>query len=186
MRNARALFRLLLFVAVLLQPRGVLLADGGAVRLSERRGDYRISVFTSPTPLRAGPVDISVFVQNAATGQPIPEARITLRAVPRDHSEAAIEERATMEAATNKLFQAAVFDLPEPGWWDVAITVEGLRERIEVQFDMEAGEPLPRFWEMTPWIIWPAAAVLLFCVHQWLVRRKAQGLRRINKAGSHG
>jgi hypothetical protein len=186
LRNCRVLLRWCLFVALLLQSHGELHADGGAVRLSERRGDYRITVFTSPTPLRAGPVDISVFVQNAATGQPIPEARITLRAVPRDHPEAAIHQSATMEVATNKLFQAAVFDLPEPVWWDVAIIVEGLRERIEVHFDMEADEPLPRFWEMTPWIVWPAAAVLLFCVHQWLVRRKAQGLRRINKAGSHG
>jgi hypothetical protein len=174
LRNSRALLGLLLFAAVVLQPRGVLHADGGAVRLSERKGDYRITVFTSPTPLRAGPVDISVFVQNAATGEPIPEAGINLRAMPRDRPEATISQRATTEAATNKLFQAAVFDLPEPGWWDVVIIVEGLREQIEVQFEMEADEPLPRFWEMTPWIAWPAAAILLFCVHQWLVRRKSR------------
>jgi hypothetical protein len=166
------LLRWFLFAAVVLFPHGVLHADGGAVRLSERKGNYRISVFTSPTPLRAGPVDISAFVQDAATGEPIPEARITVRVTPRNHPEAVIQERATTEAATNKLFQAALFDLPEPGWWDVAVAVEGLRERIEAHFDMEADEPLPRFLEITPWIAWPAAVVLLFCVHQWLVRRK--------------
>ena len=44
--------------------------DGGTVRLSRCEGDYRISVFTAPTPFRAGPVDISVLVQDAATGEP--------------------------------------------------------------------------------------------------------------------
>jgi hypothetical protein len=169
LRNAR----LLLLAIVFLHPLGSLHADGGALRLSERRGDYRISVFTSPTPPRAGPVDISVLVQDAATGEPVPEARITVRAMPRDRPESAIHQRATTEAATNKLFQAAVFDLPEPGWWDVSITVEGIREPIEVHFEMEAGAALPRMWEMLPWIAWPALVILLFCVHKWLVRRVA-------------
>jgi hypothetical protein len=44
-------------------------ADGGALRASRQCGDYRVSVFTSPTPLRAGPVDVSVLVQDAATGE---------------------------------------------------------------------------------------------------------------------
>ncbi len=39
--------------------------DGGAVRFSGQQGDWRITVFTSPTPLRAGPVDVSVLVQDA-------------------------------------------------------------------------------------------------------------------------
>ncbi len=40
-------------------------ADGGAVRFLERRGDRLVTVFTSPTPLRAGPVDVSVLLQRA-------------------------------------------------------------------------------------------------------------------------
>ena len=43
--------------------------DGGTVRLSRCEGGYRITVFTAPTPFRAGPVDISVLVQDAATGE---------------------------------------------------------------------------------------------------------------------
>jgi hypothetical protein len=175
----------MLFGGVFLQPLAALHADGGTVRLSERKGDYRITVFTSPTPLRAGPVDISVFVQDAATGAPMPEARITVRATPRDRPGETICHLATMEAATNKLFQSAVFDLPEPGWWEAAISVEGSSERIEVHFEMEADEPLPRVWEMTPWIAWPAAAILLFGVHQWLVRQLCRGAERIKKASSH-
>ena len=43
-------------------------ADGGQVRLTQRHGDMQITVFTSPSPLRAGPVDVSVCIQDAATG----------------------------------------------------------------------------------------------------------------------
>jgi hypothetical protein len=43
------------------------MADEGAVRLLERKGPYQIAVFTAPTPLSAGPVDVSVLVQNADT-----------------------------------------------------------------------------------------------------------------------
>ncbi|HTU90219.1 MAG TPA: FixH family protein [Gemmataceae bacterium] len=183
--NARSLLRVLVLAAVLLHPHGMLHADGGTVRLSQRKGDYRITVFTSPTPLRAGPVDISVFVQDLATGEPVPQARITVRTTPRRPDGKTSYYPATTAAATNKLYQAAVFDLAEQGWWDVEIDIEGLREPIAVSFAMEADQPLPRVWEIAPWIAWPALAIVLFCVHQGLVRRKArQGRIKPNNSGN--
>jgi hypothetical protein len=145
------------------------------VRLSERKGGYQITVFTSPTPLRAGPVDISVFVRDAVTDEPIAECDIVVRATPRGFPDDAIQQPATTAAATNKLFQAAVFDLPASGWWDVAVRIDGPREPVEVSFEMEADEPLPRVWEMAPWIVWPIGAILLFLVHKrfvWLKSRR--------------
>ena len=38
----------------------------------------------------------------------------------------ALEYPATTEAATNKLFRAAQFELPEPGRWEMQVQVEGL------------------------------------------------------------
>ena len=144
------------------------------MRLSERKGYYQITVFTSPTPLRAGLVDISVFVRDAATGEPVAECDIVVRATPRGHPAEAIQQSATTAAATNKLFQAAVFDLPSSGWWDVAVRIDGRREPVEVSFEMEADEPLPRVWEMAPWIVWPIGAILLFLVHKRLVWLKSR------------
>jgi hypothetical protein len=177
--------RVLLVVAVLQQPFGLLHADGGTVRLVKKVGNYRISVFTSPIPVRVGPVDVSVLVQNAATGGLVSEARISVRAWPREQKEASIQRLATKEMATNKLFQAAVFELPEVGLWDVNVFIEGLSEPIEVQFEMEASQGLPRIWELAPWVCWPAVAILLFCVHKWLVERKQHTSIQIKKAGSH-
>jgi hypothetical protein len=150
----------------------VALADGGTIRLSRQQGGYRITVFTSPTPFRAGPVDISVLVQDAATGNPIPDVRIDVEVAPHGRPGEAISTRATTEAATNKLYQAAVFTLPEPGWWDVEVVVSGSEGTARVTCEVEAAAALPRWLSLWPWVCWPALAVVLFCIHLWLARRR--------------
>ena len=107
-----------------MQPSG-LRADGGTLRLSERVGGYRVTVFTAPTPLRAGPVDVSVFVQDADTGEPAAGVRVTVQAAPRGRPDGPSARPATAEAATNKLFRSALFELPESGWWEIEATVDG-------------------------------------------------------------
>jgi len=157
-------------------------ADGGTVCLRERAGGYQVTVFTSPTPLRAGPVDVSVLVQDAATGECVPEARVTVYLKAPGHP--ALEYPATPEAATNKLFHAAEFRLPAPGWWDVAVAVEGPHGPARVRFGVEADEPPPRWLDLWPWFGWPALVVALFGVHQVLIRRKAPSVS--TRAGTAG
>ena len=101
--------------------------DGGTVRVSRREGAYRISVFTTPTPFRAGPVDISVLVQDATTAELMNEAQVTVRLTPRDRPGETVHHAAAVGAATNKLFQAVTVELAEPGWWEVEVAVEGSR-----------------------------------------------------------
>jgi hypothetical protein len=163
---------LLLSLGCVLAESGMARGDGGTVRLSEQHGSYRLTVFTSPAPFRVGPVDVSVLVQDAAAGEPLPDAGVTVRMTPRGRPEAGMEQTATTEAATNKLFRAALFDLPEPGWWDVEVAVDGASGGAQVRFAVEAAEPLPRWPTLWAWIGWPAVAVLLFALHQVLVRRK--------------
>ena len=152
-------------------------ADGGAVRLREHAGAYQVTVFTAPTPFRAGPVDVSVLVLDAATGEHVPQARVTVRLTARATG-AVLEHPATAAAATNKLFHAAAFELPEPGWWDVEVAVEGPSGPALVRFGLEAYERPPRWLELWPWFAWPALAVALFGVHRALVRRRVPRARR--------
>src|SRR5262245_28715306 len=98
----------------ILHPSSFLRADGGTLCLLERAGRYQVAVFTSPTPLRAGPVDVSVLVQDTATGEQVPCVQVSVRLSPRDGDGPPLEHAATAEAATNKLFHAAKFDLPAP------------------------------------------------------------------------
>lgn len=169
--TARALVRLAVVSSFLLAPSSLLRADGGAVRLCERAGNYQLAVFTMPTPFRAGPVDVSVLVQDAATGECTPQTRVTLRL--RAHgSGQVLEYPATTGAASNKLFHAADFQLPEAGWWDVEVSVDGPRGPARARFQVEAGEAPPPWLDLWPWFGWPALAVALFGLHQVLVRRQ--------------
>jgi hypothetical protein len=149
-------------------------ADGGAVRLSEQKGGYRITVFTAPTPLRAGPVDFSVLVQEASTGELASEVQVTIKAVRRGSPGVTLIHPATTEAATNKLYYAATFDLPEPGWYSLGVSVDGALGEAQVRFEVEAAEPLPPWLAVWPWVGWPVLAILLFCIHQLLVRRRSR------------
>lgn len=151
---------------------GFLRADAGTLRISQKQNGYQVSVFTSPTPLRAGPVHVSVLVQDAATAEHVAQAHVTVRARRQGATSEVVTGAATAAAATNKLFRAAVFDLPEPGWWDIDVRIDGLGEPVRVQFEMEAAERLPSWRALWPWLAWPAGVVVLFAIHQRLVRRK--------------
>jgi hypothetical protein len=118
-------------------------------------------------------VDVSVFVQDGATGECVSEPRVSVRLTARGAGQV-LECPATSEAATNKLFQAAVFRLPEPGWWDVEVAVEGPHGPALIRFEVQADEPTPRWLDLWPWFGWPVLGVALFCIHQALVRRKAR------------
>jgi hypothetical protein len=148
--------------------------DGGTVRLSERLGGYDVTVFTSPTPLRAGPVDVSVLVQDAATGQPVPEAEVLIAVAPPARPGEALWYPATRAAAVNKLFQAAQFELPEAGWWQLEVRVAGAGGQAGKSFELEAAAPLPRWAELWFWIAFPVVPVGFFVLHQVLVGRQGR------------
>jgi hypothetical protein len=161
-------------------PLGVLLlfpflarADGGTIRLSEEKGNYRITAFTSPTPLRAGPVDISVLVQNAATGDLAAGVEVHINLARQGSGGIAIDRLATTQAATNKLYYAANFDLPEPGLYSVNLSIDGVLGKVQTGFEVEAAQPLPSWLTMLPWIGWPVFAIVLFGVHEHLVRHRS-------------
>jgi len=167
----RPILMLSLPLSLIPHPSSLARADGGAVRLREQARAYQVTVFTAPTPFRAGPVDFSVLVLDAGTGEYVPEARVTVRLAARGTGNV-LEYPATAAAATNKLFHTAVFRVPEPGWWDVDVAVEGPHGPALVRFEVEADEPPPRWLELWPWYAWPALAVALFGLHQVLVRRR--------------
>lgn len=146
------------------------LADGGTMCLSGKAGGYQVAVFTAPTPFRAGAVDISALVQDASTGDPLTQVRVTVcMAKP---GGPVLEHPATTGAATNKLFHAAQFELPEPGRWELRVRVEGPRGIAAIGGEVEAAEPLPRWPEIWPWVAWPAPLIALFSIHQMLAHRR--------------
>jgi hypothetical protein len=151
-------------------------ADGGAVRALEQDGGLQIAAFTSPNPLLAGLVDISVLVQDAETMSPVMRADVAIVIRPRGGTSGAIECRATHQAATNKLLRACLVEL-EAGWYDVAVTCRAGDRKGGVAFAMEVGAAGPRVATFWPWIAWPAVPVALFGLHEVLSSRRMRGRR---------
>jgi hypothetical protein len=149
--------------------------DGGAVRYSDRIGDYRVTVFTSPTPLRAGPVDVSVLLQDVATGEPIVDAEVIILAELQNRPARTIRALLTSAAATNKLLQAAAVEIPQSGSWE--FTVELVKPRVaeQARLVLEVAEPLPHLRASDLWMGWPLAPIVLFALHQVLVHRRKIG-----------
>jgi hypothetical protein len=155
-------------------------ADGGTVVLAEHAGDYQVTVLASPAPLRVGPADLSVLVQDAA-GQPVDGLSVMLLLTPIGSPPAdGLRLEATRAAATNKLFYAAQFDLPTAERWKLTATVEGPRGTLAIEGVLDVAEPPPRWVELWPWIGWPLIVVLLFVVREKLVcQRRERGSRRM-------
>jgi hypothetical protein len=139
-------------------------ADAGAVRVSQRYGNRQITVFTDPTPLRAGPVDVSVLVQDVSTGGAVLGDSIDIEAAPREIGSATLRHRATSAAASNKLFQAAEFNLPHGDWWKFTVSVRGPHGAIAFDFELEVGEAIPTSYALWPWYCWPFLVIAIFAI----------------------
>lgn len=144
-------------------------ADGGSMRLSGKKGGYQIAVFTAPTPFRAGTVDISALVQDASTGDPLSEVRVTIRMTRPGVLPWNIRPQPRRRPTSSS---AAQFELPEAGRWDMQVQVEGLHGIAVIGGEVEAAESLPRWPELWPWIGWPAPVIVFFSIHQILVQRR--------------
>jgi hypothetical protein len=152
-------------------------ADGGLVRNSATQAGLVVTLFTSPTPLRAGLADVSVLVQDATTGDTVLDAQATLRIEP-EHEGAMPETiRLTRAAATNKLLQAATVRLPVPG--RVRLIAEARRgaARAAVVATVTVAPPRPPLLALWPYLALPPLVVAIFVVHQILRRRASRTTR---------
>ncbi len=166
-----AVTRFVCGLAVLLLFPALVRADGGTLRFSKQTGGYRITLFTYPTSLRAGPVDFSVLVQSLESEQPLLDVPVTIHVYPERDPQRRRGGLASTTLATNKLFLAIPLELSEPGRWHVEVVVHSRRQSARAETDLEVAPPLPTWIDLGMWIGWPALAILLFAIHQCLVRR---------------
>ncbi len=152
-------------IATLLVLPAAARADGGRLQLSRSAGPYRVTVFTSPTPPRVGPVDVSVMVQDAATERILAGAEVTIAATDQTSAQM-VRGTATSAAATNKLLQAATLELPTTGRWRIDVRVDAAAGAGDVGFELNVAPPLPRWVAMLPWFAWPLGVVVLFAASE--------------------
>ncbi len=162
--------------------------DGGTLRLSERAGPYRVSIFTAPEPLRVGPADISVLVQDAGSGAPVADVVVRLPLWPAEASGGrqaaeALLYTATTKQAVNKLLRAAAVEFPTARPWRIAVDIEGPRGPAYCAVEVDVAGPLPRWRQMWPWFSWPVVPIILFILHQLLRPRSRE--RPAAESSSH-
>jgi len=162
----RALLTLLVVLAV--EPAW---ADGGTLRIQQDAGRLRITAFSAPEPLRVGVADLSVLVQRRAGGDPVLDAEVALR-LEGPPGEPPIELRATRAEATNELFYAARAELRAAGIWTLRVNVRSPGETEAVEGELPVGPPPPRLFGLWPYLALPPAAVAIFALRGWLVRRR--------------
>ncbi len=117
-------FSVLLLLVLLVAPP--LRGNGGTVRISNAvLGPYTVTIYSSPTPLRTGELDVSVMVQDSAGAVLTPWVMVEARPIELEGDATAepVRKRATRAEATNKLFQAAKFDVEESGDWEFTVEV---------------------------------------------------------------
>jgi hypothetical protein len=160
-----------LFVIVMLLAQARGFADGGTVQMRKEARPFLITVFTSPAPLSAGPVDISVLLQYLDGLAPVLDARVSVL-LRREASSTEIRAHATREQAQNKLLYAAMVTLPEPGKWHLSITT--LHNTLRTEISGEIGVTQSHVMAGSYWgyIALPPEMIAVFVIREWLIRRK--------------
>jgi hypothetical protein len=164
----------LLLVAGMILAQAIALADGGIVQFRKEAGPLVITVFTSPAPLSAGSVDISLLLQNHNGLEPVLDANVSMR-LRADASSAEVQAQATREQAQNKLLYAAPVTLAEPGKWQFAVTILRNGERTDATGTIDvapAPEVAASYWS---YIVFPPLMIMAFAVRERLIRRKPKG-----------
>ena len=148
--------------------------DGGVVRLRETRGEIVVTVFTPPDPLRAGPVDVSVLVQDPS-GAPVLDAEVTLRFDPPERGEPGRSPFARLRSqATNKLLQAAQVDLRRGGEVEARRLVSRAGQASDLSCALPVAPATHRMTALWDVLALPPLMVVLFALNQTLRRRRAR------------
>jgi len=185
--SRRALLLLaVLFLALAAVFADVAFADGGTVLWRKDAGALVITVFATPAPLTAGPVDISLLLQDRGGLDPVLDASVSMRLRPgslknasnndsSDDSNGEIQVRATRKQAQNKLLYAAAVTLPKSGKWQLAVTILRKGERTEAVETIDvatAPKMAATYWS---YVAFPPVMIVLFVVRERLIRRRTKG-----------
>jgi hypothetical protein len=142
-------------------------ADGGHIALHATSGPYTVTLFTLPEPLVAGPADLSLLVQDAATGAVLGDASAegSLALT----GGAATQTTFTLghQAATNPLLLAGTVSFAQPGSYALTLRVTRGRAAPEIFATvLPVGANHRRRTTLIFALLLPLAMIALFLVNQ--------------------
>lgn len=177
----------LIFCVVLFLAR-VSWADGGAIQFQGDAGPFHVTVFTLPPILSAGPVDVTVLVQDRSKLAPLLDANVKLDLTahgdrdPRKNawmppacflnkSVALTGIQAKLNHGENRLLYGALVQIPSSGAWQLRINIQRANETEHIDTLLKVNEPASpplAYWHL---FMLPPLGVLVFLLNQKARRR---------------
>lgn len=174
-----------LLAVLLLLAAGWARADGGVPIARHTVEGWDLTVFASPVPLRAGPVDVSVLVQDAKTGSAVLDASVFVGWqsdgppgnsdwLPLCCSMDTLQGKipALRTHSQNKLLYGAWIPVRTegPSRLTVDVATPGRSAALTIEIDARPPRaPLAAYW---PLLAFPPAAAGVFALHRSLIRRR--------------
>jgi len=163
-------------MALLATTSSHLRADGGITVGQAERDGMRVTVFAAPVPIRAGPLDVTLLVQEIPSNRPVTDASVACSVrklsppspspfrLPAWCSTIAPGSRipATPAHSRNKLLFGAYLPLTEPGRWELSIHVTRGPANFTSAFPLDVAAPQPLLSIWWPLIALVPAAILLY------------------------
>jgi len=157
-------------IALIMMITSVACGDSGLVRLSEVTPPWRVTIMTDPTPLREGPIDISLLLQTHKGGTAVLDAHVDLELEGPDGLR--LTTTASHSQAENQLLYAAKFSLPAAGEWNVLTRLEHDDTCREVRWTLTAAGPTPPLAAAWPWLLPAPLGIALFACNRALRRSR--------------
>jgi len=143
-------------------------ADGGVVLCRRTAAPFNITVFFNEMPLRPGPADLSILLEQTEEHSPILDAQVLIEL---EQPGVIIRAEATRRQARNKLLYCSLINLPAAGRWKMRVHVRHGNNAAEVLSDLVVAAPQPllvSYWKL---FVLPPITITLFILNQWLRRR---------------
>jgi len=166
---------LLLVLLLLLPLINTARADGGVVLCRRKATPFDITVFSAEMPLRPGPADLSVLVEQTQEHSPILNAQVLIEL---EHEAGVIiRTEATRSQARNKLLYCSLLTLPKAGHWKMMLHVVRGNEKADMLYDLVVTELPPVLISNWTLISLPPLVIILFLFNQSLRRKTSTGER---------
>lgn len=142
---------------------------------------FVVSLFTTPESLAVGPADLSVMVEEQASGKVLLDADVVITLTAEDARTAPVVAHLSHAHATNRLLEDAVIQLPHAGRWRAVIRVSEAGREASASTVLTVANYSARRGTVWLFAILPICAVALFAWVQ-VAKRRARRRRILNPA----
>jgi hypothetical protein len=172
---------LVLILSALLSPSTALAQQTGGQPYHVEAGPYQIDVVASASNLSVGTVQYLVRVFDSQTGEPVPDARVLIRARHIDSGEAGWAN--ALNTPVSPAEYTARIELGGPGVWAMSVDVSSALGRVEVDVPPQT-VPVPR-QSTAGGLVFVGVFIVLIAGGSyltWTIRRTQQR-REVSNAG---